>query len=378
MSLATGVDKYRVKSFTLKVDDEDERTVTAQFATFDVIDHDGDLTERGAFGRQDVLMGAFNHNPSVLPPGKGYTSESDDAALFKGEFFQTASGDDHYATLKAAGGIMEWSYRFFIEDGGFEVRDEEEMFVIRKARVTHVAPVESGAGIGTQTLDIKSKDAPEIDYEKLAQAVAPDYGKLAGAVAAGVAQALAPAIIVPKGGSGSAGGPLDPVGADDPPSKGESLGALLRELRDAKELSNEDLSEGTGLSVGTIGQILGGTSIPSAAKLEKLAELLGVNLSRLVLAVEADAGTLEPDADDDPEDGKAGDGTTAKADDPPVGGDGGSKDDGNDGATSQTEEDAALSRDMDKLLSRIRGLPEDVDPAIAVVEQIDQYFGAKG
>ena len=151
----------RTKRFTLRLDKQDEdgeRSVTALFATFNVVDLDGDVTEPGAFGKQSVLMGAYNHNPGMLPPGKGATYEEDDTALFKGRFFTTSSGTEHYTTIKEAGGTMEWSYRFFVEDGGFETRDGENVFIIRKAKVTHVAPVEAGAGIGTRTVDIKCVD----------------------------------------------------------------------------------------------------------------------------------------------------------------------------------------------------------------------------
>ena len=198
-----GLSEERVKRFTLKIDEED-RTVTAKFATLGVRDLDGDIIEAGAIGEQNVFLGAWNHDQRTLPPGVGATYESKDAALFKGNFLDTTSGRDHYETLKAAdgldSGLMEWSFRFFVTEGAYELQDEEESFVIRKARVTHVAPVESGAGIDTRTVDIKcvgceaKANQPEvptcthcgakagheqanagptsIDYEKLATAVA--------------------------------------------------------------------------------------------------------------------------------------------------------------------------------------------------------------
>ena len=183
--------KYQVgqevtKRITLHLEKQDGREVTARFATLGVVDHDGDIIEPGAIGDQNVLMGAYNHDFAMLPPGKGYTYETSTAAMFQGEFFDTFSGNEHYTTIKAAGDQMDWSFRFFVEEGGFEVRDEEENFVMRKLRVTHVAPVESGAGIDTMTTSIKScgpecqaakgaaleTSTVQIDYEKLATAIA--------------------------------------------------------------------------------------------------------------------------------------------------------------------------------------------------------------
>ena len=71
--------------------------------------------------------------------------------------------------------------------------------------------------------------------------------------------------------------------------KGQALGDLLRELRDERELSNDDLADAAGISVSTIGQILGGTSdCPPVSRLQGPARRLNVNLSRLITAAEAD------------------------------------------------------------------------------------------
>ena len=58
----------KTKRFILKHDDDNERSVTARFATLGVVDLDGDIIEAGAIGDQFVMMGAYNHAMAVLPP----------------------------------------------------------------------------------------------------------------------------------------------------------------------------------------------------------------------------------------------------------------------------------------------------------------------
>ena len=268
-----GLSEERIKRVTLKID-EDGRTVTAKFATLGVRDLDGDIIEAGAIGEQNVFLGAWNHDQRTLPPGVGTTYESKDAALFRGNFLDTTSGRDHYETLKAADGLdsslMEWSFRFFVTEGAYELQDEEESFIIRKARVTHVAPVESGAGIDTRTVDIKcvgceaKTSQPEVPTcthcgakagheQAAADTTSIDYEKLATAVATAVVTAMSQS---PKGGCGGGCG-----GGKGVAQKGDTLGSLIRTLRDEKELTNDDLAEAAGVSVSTIGQILGGTLV---------------------------------------------------------------------------------------------------------------------
>ena len=383
-------EEIRTKRVTLKVDDD--RTVTAKFATFGVRDLDGDIIEAGAIGDQSVLLGAFNHNPGLLPPGSGKTYEEDGAAMFKGTFFQTSSGNDLYETLKGdknAGDIMEWSFRFFVQDGAFETVDEEESFMIRKARVTHVAPVESAAGIDTGTVEVKC-DGCDAKGDSTAETPAIDYEKLATTVATAVAAAM---------GESSKGD----CGCKDGQDKGDTLGALIRTLRDEKELTNDDLAEAAGLSVDTIGQILGGTlKCPKASRLEGLATRLEVNLSSLVEAAEADGcGNYDDDKSqtdaDASEEGAEGQ-TDAVTESAPT--NKGTQDATNEGSTDQADPDDAATKDgadgtddtQDKvtdppegslehqvqaLLSGFPGLPADIDPGIAAFEKYQDAIGTK-
>ena len=452
--------EYRTKRITLKQEDG-ERTVVARFATLGVVDFDGDIIEAGAIGDQEVLLGNYNHDFQGNPPGYGDTYESRTEALFRGTFLDTISGNDTYQTLKQldeAGRNMEWSFRFFVEDGGFETRDGEDYFIIRKARVTHVAPVESGAGINTATLDVKAcgpecqaaKDGKPADIygvDDFAKAVnatlakARERGKEKGSMQidyAKLADALAPAILsaikaeAEKAGTGSEevksdcdcgkaqadcgcneadadkgtddgwqykGGVLfvngqryevnseqltqfitsgelpDPMAAEtaspdqdagqtaaaDTPAdpvanKGQSLGDLIRLIRDEKELSNEDLADAAGLSVSSIGGILAGTNrCPKVGQLQGLARRLGVSLSRLVSAAEEDGctdyGGSESSAADQGQD-KAGDEQ------------GDSTVEIKSGDEVREMSDPEIAKQVEDLMSGFPGLPPDTDPGL--------------
>ena len=369
------------KKAVLKIDD-DSKTVTAKFATLGVIDLDGDVVEKGSIGKQNVLMGAYNHNSASLPPGLGKTYETKVDAMFEATFFDTPSGDEHYRTLKAvrdAGGNMEWSFRFFVEEAGPGKRDGQEYNSLKKLQVAHVAPVEKGAGIDTRTVDIKScgpecqarkaqesqlftLQSPVIDYEKLAAAIAvamgvkqfPDTDEcncVAKALAEGMDGPVAEKTTDPDPQSSEGTENTDPTVPQDKQDqegeqlKGQALGDLIRSVRDDKELSNEDLATAAGLSVASIGGILAGTTgCPKVAQLQGLARRLGINLSKLVAAAEEDGC------------GQYEDGSEQASTD----------DDGSD--KSADEQSGRLSKELsqkvDALLSGFPGLGVEIDPGL--------------
>jgi len=131
----------------------------AEFATLNVIDHDRDVTEPGAFrDGQETLIEAWNHDYSQLPVGKGVVREDGDKAIIEGRFFlDTLGGLEHYKTVKALGELQEWSYTFDIEDSGFGEFEDQDVRFLRKLDVWGVAPVQRGAGIDTRTTDIKNR-----------------------------------------------------------------------------------------------------------------------------------------------------------------------------------------------------------------------------
>jgi hypothetical protein len=134
-----------------------EGEFTAEFATLEVVDHDGDITKPGAFqDGQETLIEPWNHNYGELPVGKGVIRERDNKAIIEGQFFMdTQSGRDHYQVVKNLGPLQEWSYTFEIEESSQGHVDDMDVRYLEKLDVWGVAPVTRGAGIDTRTTSIK-------------------------------------------------------------------------------------------------------------------------------------------------------------------------------------------------------------------------------
>lgn len=149
---------YRAKLHLKELDGGEPGQFRAEFATLNVIDHDGDVTEPGAFRvGQEVVIEPWNHNYSAPPVGKGVISEEDNKAICEGEFFlDTQGGKEHYTVVKRLGHIQEWSYTFTIADSAMGVFEGQDVQFLRDLDVWGVAPVTRGAGIDTRTTDIKT------------------------------------------------------------------------------------------------------------------------------------------------------------------------------------------------------------------------------
>jgi hypothetical protein len=131
---------------------------TAVFATFNVIDHHGDVTEPGAFpDGAEAIVEPWNHGWD-LPAGKGVIQSDGEKVWLDGRFFlSTSVGKDTYETVKELGGLAEWSYSFDIEESGQGEHHGQQVRFLRKLDVVGVGPVTRGAGIGTRTEMIKQK-----------------------------------------------------------------------------------------------------------------------------------------------------------------------------------------------------------------------------
>ena len=142
----------------IKQDGQEQGLVQAVFATLNVIDADGDVTLPGAFGNQNVRLGAWGHAWQELPVGKGLIKEEEEKAIFDGAFFlDTEAGREHYLTVKNLAELQEWSYGFRVvesEDGEFEGR---QVRFLKKMEVYEVSPVMQGAGVDTMTVAIKGQ-----------------------------------------------------------------------------------------------------------------------------------------------------------------------------------------------------------------------------
>lgn len=148
---------YRAQ-IEFKADADETGEFEAVFSTFDVIDHHGDVTRRGAFhDGQETLIEPWNHDWG-LPVGKGVIRQDDEKAWVEGKFFlETQAGVDHYQVAKSLGSILEWSYTFDIEESRRGQFEEQDVRYLEKLDVWGVSPVTRGAGIDTGTRFIKNQ-----------------------------------------------------------------------------------------------------------------------------------------------------------------------------------------------------------------------------
>jgi len=136
--------------------------IEAVFSRFDVVDHDGDVTVKGAFTEgAPVVISAYGHKSweGLLPVGKGTIHEEGDTAVLRGRFFlNTTHGRDTWETVKelSESDLQEWSYSLADVVSRKDTVDGRKVRVIEKVRVKEVSPVLMGAGIDTTTLSTKA------------------------------------------------------------------------------------------------------------------------------------------------------------------------------------------------------------------------------
>lgn len=152
--------KKTLQSVEIKSPDKGE--VSAVFATFGVVDKDGDITDPKAFtdGAQ-VVISSYGHKSwdGLLPVGVGTIRTTDSEAVLEGKFFlDTTHGADTFRTLKGmheAGVPSEWSYGFDVKDSE-PLKDGGAKRLLKEMQVFEVSPVLLGAGVNTRSLALKS------------------------------------------------------------------------------------------------------------------------------------------------------------------------------------------------------------------------------
>jgi len=129
----------------------------AVFSTFNVVDHDGDVTVPGAFhDGQKVRISYWGHRWQDLPVGRGEIHQDEEKAWVEGRFFlDTEAGKETYLTVKNLDDLQEWSYGFDIEESRLGEFEEQDVQFLEALTVYEVSPVMLGAGIGTRTETIK-------------------------------------------------------------------------------------------------------------------------------------------------------------------------------------------------------------------------------
>lgn len=148
----------------------------AVVATYNVVDKDGDVTLPGALDTQkSVLVSPWNHSSvdearQDPPVGAATITTVGDKAIAEGHFYvSTELGKRAYEITKAlfADGLGEWSYAFRIPAGGASVASKDleawpgATRLLKQVSPFEVSSVFAGAGVGTQTLSVKSADPLE-------------------------------------------------------------------------------------------------------------------------------------------------------------------------------------------------------------------------
>lgn len=146
---------------------------TAEIATLNVIDSDGDVTLPGAFGTQHVKM-IPAHDWQHVPIGKAKIREDGDKVLADFHLnLEIEAARDWHASLKhdlaTDPPLQEWSYGFGIVEASFGDFDGQEVRFLKKLKVSEISPVLLGAGVGTHTIAIKEASGQSL---KLADHIA--------------------------------------------------------------------------------------------------------------------------------------------------------------------------------------------------------------
>jgi HK97 family phage prohead protease len=146
----------------LKITDESKGEVSAVIATFNVKDHDGDVTVPGAFkDGTEVRISAYNHKSweGALPVGRGTITQTDTEAVATMKFFlNTSQGRDTFETVKAMGDLQEWSYSLHNVVSEYKDFNGASARILKSIDVEEVSPVLLGAGIDTRTLAVKNRE----------------------------------------------------------------------------------------------------------------------------------------------------------------------------------------------------------------------------
>jgi HK97 family phage prohead protease len=140
--------------FTFK-DDAPAGSIQAVFSTFNVVDRAGDVVVPGAILDGVELGMTWAHDWSKII-GKGITRTDATHAIFDGQLFlDSAVGAEAYATMRAMGDLMQYSWGFSITDAAPGTINGEPVRYIKGTELYEVSPVLIGEGRDTQTLSLK-------------------------------------------------------------------------------------------------------------------------------------------------------------------------------------------------------------------------------
>lgn len=154
----------------VEIKDDDKGTVDLVFATYNVVDKDGDVQMPGTFeDGAKAAVSAYGHTSweGKLPVGVAtlHTAGRKEARASARFFMDTQHGADTFRTVKELhkNGLGDWSYGFdvlkhsfgeFPPDGGPSAR---RVRFLERQKVHEISPVLIGAGVNTRTLAAKAR-----------------------------------------------------------------------------------------------------------------------------------------------------------------------------------------------------------------------------
>jgi len=149
------------KSLRVEIKDADKGEIALVFATFNVVDHDGDVTLPGAFTEgAPVTISAYGHKSweGLLPVGRGVIRTDATKAWVEGRFFlNTIAGRDTWETVKELQDLQEFSYGYDALEYSFGEFEGQQVRFLKKQLVHEASPVLKGAGLRTGVLSMKNR-----------------------------------------------------------------------------------------------------------------------------------------------------------------------------------------------------------------------------
>ena len=161
--------EYKTVGATIKQADEDG-SFSAEIATLGVIDHDGDIVERGAFSGHPIQV-LPAHDSQHVPLGKAQIFERGNVAVAEGLLnLEIEAARDWHSSLKfdlekVQPPVQEWSWGFRIKGPEGARADQVDGQPVRRLislDEREVSPVLRGASIGTRTVHVKRRKAEGI------------------------------------------------------------------------------------------------------------------------------------------------------------------------------------------------------------------------
>lgn len=153
----------KFKDLKLKFKDikAEKGEATIVFATLGVVDKDGDVIEKGAFGNEQEAAIVPAHDWTSVPLGKARIFEQGDEAIAELKFnMGIQAGRDWFKAiqfdLENGTPVQEFSFGFTVKEAGEGVVDDQHVRMIKDVEVHEVSPVLRGAGQNTRTLATKS------------------------------------------------------------------------------------------------------------------------------------------------------------------------------------------------------------------------------